>query len=52
MARDCAVNLDHVQTVPKAKLGPLVTTLNQEKLHLRVPETLAPPFPEILALLS
>lgn len=27
MPRDCAVNLDHLQTVPKAKLGALVTSL-------------------------
>jgi mRNA interferase MazF len=33
MARDCAVNLDHVQTVPKGKIGSLVTTLSREKLH-------------------
>jgi mRNA interferase MazF len=40
MARDCAVNLDHVQTVPKGKIGPLVTTLSREKLH-RVREALS-----------
>ncbi len=33
MARDCAVNLDHVQTVPKGKIGSLVTTLSREKLN-------------------
>jgi mRNA interferase MazF len=33
MARDCAVNLDHVQTVPKGNIGPLITTLSREKLH-------------------
>lgn len=32
MARDCAINLDHVQTVPKRKVGSLVTTLSREKL--------------------
>jgi len=32
MARDCAVNLDHVQTVAKARIGPLITTLTPEKL--------------------
>jgi mRNA interferase MazF len=32
MARDCAVNLDHLQTVARAKLGPLVTTLGRDKL--------------------
>jgi mRNA interferase MazF len=25
--RDCAVNLDHVQTVPKARIGALIATL-------------------------
>jgi len=32
MPRDCAVNLDHVQTVSKAKIGPLITRLNSEKI--------------------
>jgi mRNA interferase MazF len=40
MGRDCAVNLDHVQTVPKGKIGSLVTTLSREKLH-RVGEALS-----------
>lgn len=31
--KDSAVNLDHVQTVTKAKLGSLITTLNEEKMH-------------------
>ena len=39
MARDCAVNLDHVQTVPKGNIGSLITTLSREKL-LRVTEAL------------
>ena len=39
MARECAVNLDHVQTVPKGNLGPLITTLSREKLA-RVGEAL------------
>ena len=30
---DSAVNLDHVQTVTKSKLGSLITTLNEEKMH-------------------
>jgi mRNA interferase MazF len=34
MARDCAINLDHLQTVSKAKIGALITTLSREKLHL------------------
>jgi mRNA interferase MazF len=32
MARDCAINLDHVQTVATGKIGPLITTLSEEKL--------------------
>ena len=32
LPRDCAVNLDHVQTVAKKKLGPLVTTLRGERM--------------------
>jgi mRNA interferase MazF len=32
MPRDCAVNLDHVQTVTAAKIGPLVATLGQTKM--------------------
>jgi mRNA interferase MazF len=40
MSRDCAVNLDHLQTVPKGKIGSLVTTLSREKLH-RVGEALS-----------
>jgi len=32
MAKDCAVNCDHIQTVSKAKIGALVTTLAPEKL--------------------
>lgn len=27
-----AVNLDHVQTIPKAKLGALITTLPSERM--------------------
>jgi mRNA interferase MazF len=33
LPRDCAVNLDHVQTVSRAKLGPLVATLRPTKLR-------------------
>ena len=40
MTRDCAVNLDHVQTVDKGKIGPLITTLSREKLK-RVREPLS-----------
>jgi mRNA interferase MazF len=32
MPLDCAVNLDHLQTVPKAKLGRLITSLSMEKM--------------------
>lgn len=32
MPRDCAVNLDHVQTVSKAKIGPILTTLGARRL--------------------
>jgi mRNA interferase MazF len=30
---DCAVNLDNIQTVPKAKLGALIATLSPEKMR-------------------
>ena len=32
MPRDCAVNLDHVQTVSKNRVGPLMATLSQTKV--------------------
>lgn len=32
MPKNCAVNLDHIQTVSKGKIGPLVTTLNSIKM--------------------
>ncbi len=32
MPRDCAVNLDHIQTVSEPKIGPLITTLSREKM--------------------
>jgi len=32
MPRECAVNLDHIQTVSKNKIGPLITTLSPIKL--------------------
>ena len=32
MPRDCAVNLDHIQTVSKGKIGPLITTLSSIKM--------------------
>jgi mRNA interferase MazF len=33
MPMDCAVNLDHVQTVSRGKLGALVTTLSSAKMR-------------------
>lgn len=33
MPRDCAVNLDHLQTVSKGKIGALITTLSSSKMH-------------------
>jgi mRNA interferase MazF len=32
MQNDCAVNCDHIQTVSKSNIGPLITTLSGEKL--------------------
>jgi mRNA interferase MazF len=32
MPRDCAVNCDHLQTVPKGKIGPLITSLLPAKM--------------------
>ena len=32
MHNDCAINCDHIQTVSRAKIGSLITTLSQEKL--------------------
>lgn len=33
MSRSCAVNLDHIQTVSKNKIGSLITTLNSAKMQ-------------------
>ncbi len=33
MKRDCAINLDHIQTVSKGKIGALITTLSTDKLQ-------------------
>jgi mRNA interferase MazF len=30
--QDCAVNFDHIQTVPKAKVGRLITNLSDTKM--------------------
>ena len=32
MHNDCAINCDHIQTVAKAKIGSLITSLSKEKL--------------------
>lgn len=32
MPRECAVNCDHVQTVPKGRIGPILTTLPVDKM--------------------
>ena len=38
MPQDCAVNLDHIQTVSKGKIGSLITTLSPRKIfELRSP---------------
>ncbi len=33
MPHDCAINFDHIQTVSKNKIGPLITTLSSTKLQ-------------------
>lgn len=33
MPRDCVVNLDHLQTVSKGKIGALITTLSPTKMQ-------------------
>jgi mRNA interferase MazF len=33
MAQDCAINLDHIQTVSKGRIGSLITTLSEDKLE-------------------
>jgi mRNA interferase MazF len=32
MPQDCAINCDHVQTVSKAKIGPLITSLPRSRM--------------------
>lgn len=32
MTKNCAINLDHIQTVSKAKIGPLISTLSSKKM--------------------
>jgi len=33
ITKDCAINCDHIQTVSKAKLGALITTLPNSKMQ-------------------
>ncbi|MBN1106727.1 MAG: type II toxin-antitoxin system PemK/MazF family toxin [Deltaproteobacteria bacterium] len=33
LPQDCAVNCDHLQTVSKAKIGPLITSLPRSKMN-------------------
>ena len=33
MTKDCAINFDHIQTVPKGKIGLLITALSKDKLE-------------------
>ena len=33
MPRDCAINLDHIQTVSRGKIGALITMLSDEKMR-------------------
>lgn len=33
LPRDCAINLDHVQTVSASKIGALITTLGAERMR-------------------
>lgn len=32
MARDCAINFDHLQTVPRARIGALIAHLSSRKM--------------------
>ncbi len=34
MPRDSAINLDHIQTVSRGRIGPLITKLSAEKMFL------------------
>ena len=33
MPQDCAINLDHVQTVSQGRIGPLIATLQEKKIE-------------------
>ena len=39
MVKDCAINLDHIQTVSTGKIGSLITTLSADQLE-RVSEAI------------
>ena len=32
LPRDCAMNLDHIQTISKGRIGALITTLSSDKM--------------------
>jgi mRNA interferase MazF len=32
MPRECAVNLDHLQTIPQSNIGSLITTLSSDRM--------------------
>ena len=32
MPQDCAISLDHIQTVSRARIGAIITTLSQRKM--------------------
>ena len=33
ITKGCAINFDHIQTVPKGKIGSLITALSKDKLE-------------------
>ena len=33
LPRDCAINLDHLQTVPRSRIGPIIATLSAERMQ-------------------
>ena len=33
MPRDCAINLDHIQTVARSRIGPRLTTLDAGRMR-------------------
>ena len=44
--RDCAVNLDHIQTVQKGRLGAVITRLNERQMdHVKAALLFALGFP-------